>query len=186
MKKTTLILFCLFALLGCTKSDDALARAMELRTSLLQAEGCAFHAQITADFGDSTYVFETDCTADAAGTIRFCVTAPESIAQIGGTIDAEGGKLTFDDHALAFPLQGDGALSPVSAPWIFLRALRGGYVRYCVREGAHLRLTADDSYDDNALMLDIWLDADNVPVQADIYEENRKILTLVVSQFRIL
>ena len=49
-----------------------------------------------------------------------------------------------------------------------------------------LALPLMHSYEEDALMLDIWIGADNKPVQADIYENNRRILTLVVSDYQLL
>ena len=42
----------------------------------------------------------------------------------------------------------------------------------------------DDSYDDDALHLDIWLNSENVPVKAEILFRERKILSLDVQNFR--
>lgn len=184
MKKTMavflLLAICLF---GCDGENDALARAMQLRTSLLSAKMGSFDACVTADFGVDSYTFCMACTFDADGNIAFRVTEPETIADITGSISASGGKLTFDDTALAFPLMGDGQLSPVSAPYLLLKALRGGYVRCCALEQGMCRVTVDDSYDADAHMLDIWLDEENLPIQADIYEENRRTMTLTIEKF---
>ena len=87
---------------------------------------------------------------------------------------------------MGFALQTDGLFSPVSAPWVFVRALRGGYVRYCGREDGLLRLTVDDSYEDDALTLDIWINGQGQPVQADIFENNQRILTLTIREYHIL
>ena len=80
----------------------------------------------------------------------------------------------------------DGYLSPVSAPWIFMRALRSGYVRYCGSDGENVLLTVDDSYQTDALMLDIWINENLQPIKADVYENNRCILSLQIQNFRIL
>ena len=156
---------------------------MSLRTKLL-GSGCQFEASVTADYGDKTYSFEMACRVDKAGNLQFEVLQPDTISGITGSIADSGGKLTFDDSALAFPLQADGLLSPVSGPWVLLKALRGGYVRHCGMEEGLLRVRVDDSYDEDALTLDIWLDG-GVPVRGDIYEENRRILVIEVKSFTI-
>lgn len=176
----------LMALLcGCSGSGGEFERAMALRTRLLNGQHCQFDAQITADFGDSTYCFLLSCQADEAGDVHFTVVEPEAIAGIAGLVQGQGGKLTFEEAALAFPLLADGILSPVSGPWVLVRALRSGYVRNAVTEDGLLRLRVDDSYEQDALTLDIWLDGEDRPVRADIYEENRRIMVLEVKNFQL-
>ena len=48
-----------------------------------------------------------------------------------------------------------------------------------------LHLTIDDSYEEDALQLDIWLDGQNLPVQSDILYDGRRILTVQVSNFTL-
>ncbi len=186
MKHIAAIFIIFLVLTGCTASDSEIDRVLQFRTNLLETSACCFDAVITADYGDKTYTFSLACQADKDGNLSFLVKEPEYIADIQGQITYEGGKLTFDEVALAFELQTDDMLSPVSAPWIMLRALRGGYIRSCGREDQMLRVTVDDSYQEDALMLDIWLSENNVPLRADIYEENRRILTVDIKNFEIM
>ena len=186
MKRIIVCLLFAAVLCGCSTTEASFDRAMSLRTGLINAAGCKFEAEVTADYGDKVYTFVLSCQADQEGNIHFSVIEPEYISGIQGQISFEGGKLTFDDVALAFELQADGMLSPVSAPWVMIRALRGGYVRSCGIEEEYLRMTVDDSYEDDALKLDIWINEENAPVQADIYEGNRRILTICVRNFELL
>lgn len=185
--KKTLAVFLLLAvcLLGCNGENDALSRAMHLRTSLLHANECTFEAQITAEFAEGSFTFAMLCRFDVQGNMTFCVKSPESIADITGSISASGGALTFDDTALAFPLMGGGSLSPVSAPYLLFTALRAGYVRCGGADGEYTRITIDESFAQDAQTLDVWLGADDLPVQADIYEENRRTLTLTIENFSL-
>ena len=172
----------LLFLCGCSVEQSELDTALKLR-SKLQTVGCRFEAGITADYGDKTYQFSLSCEADAAGDARFTVLSPESISGITGEIKQGSGSLTFDDTALAFALLADGLASPVSGPWVMLKALRSGYIRSCCMEDGMLRLTVNDSYEQNALALDIWLDENSQPFRADIFAENRRILTITVQNF---
>lgn len=185
MKKAASLLLTLLLLTGCSDSRARIDRAMELRSRLLSSDGCGFTAEITADYGDELHTFSMDCTCDSQGNLSFTVTEPETISGITGTIAQDGGRLTFDDTALEFPLLADDQLTPVSAPWIFLKTLRGGYLTSAGEEGELLRLTIDDSYEEDALHLDIWLNADNTPVRADILYDGRRILSLSIADFRI-
>lgn len=171
-------------LTGCFGAESELERGMALRTKLLGAEGCSFDAEITADYGDKLYTFSMGCRGDSSGNLEFTVTAPETISGISGKITDAKGKLIFAGTALDFPLLADGLLSPVSAPWILLKTLRGGYITSAAGEGELLRLTVDDSYEDDALHLDIWLDGDNLPVRCEILYDGQRYLSVNVKNFR--
>jgi hypothetical protein len=68
--------------------------------------------------------------------------------------------------ALTFPPLADGQVAPVSGPWILLKTLLGGYLTACGMEDDLLRLTIYDSYEEDALQMEIWLNGENLPVQA--------------------
>lgn len=186
MKKAVALVLLTVILCGCGSKNVELERAMAFRAKLLAADGCAFDAQITADYGDSTHEFSVRCTCDEKGNVTFTVCQPESISGITGTLSADGGKLTFDDTAVAFPLLADGQLTPVSGPWILMKTLRGGYVVSCGDEGELLQISVDDSYANDAMNLDIWLDENDAPIRAEILYKQKRILSLDINNFRIL
>ena len=185
MKLAVLWVLIAAMLCGCGGTDPQLQRAMELR-ALLLAHSCSFDAEITADYGDKLYSFSVYCEGDTKGNIGFSLKAPETICGITGQIHAGTGKLTFGETALAFPLLADGQVTPVSAPWLLLKTLQGGYLTAVGEDGEYLRLTVYDSYEENALQLDIWLDEENHPARADILYDGRRILALSVINFQIL
>ena len=45
------------------------------------------------------------------------------------------------------------------------------------------RLTMDDSYAEDALRMEIWLNGDDLPVRGEIYYGGRRILSLDVKNF---
>lgn len=185
MKRLSVLLTLILLLSGCGFGGNELDRAMHLRADLL-ASDCMFRAVITADYGDTLHSFAMDCQLDTAGNLTFTVAAPEGLAGITGTISESGGKLTFDDTALAFPLLADGQFSPISGPWILMRTLRSGYITGCGMEDDLLRLSIDDSYDTDALRLDIWLDEKDHPLRGEILWKGRRILTVEVDGFEFL
>ena len=126
-----------------------------------------------------------DCTGDAQGNVTFRVRDPETISGISGKIDRQGGALTFENTALQFGLLADGQLSPVSAPWVLLRALRGGYLTSAGMEDGLLRLSVNDSYADNAMNLDVWLDEADIPQRAEVCYDGKRILSICVENFVI-
>lgn len=178
-------LLALVLLTGCGSRDAELERAMALRSKLLTSD-VSFDAEITADYGDEIHTFSVFCEGDNQGNLGFRVTAPETIADITGRIESGKGKLTFQDTALAFPLMAEDQLSPVSAPWILYTTLRGGYLTAAGMEDDLLRLTIDDSYEEDALTVDIWLDETDTPVRAEILYDGRRILTLEIKNFQIV
>ena len=180
MKKLLPLLAVLALLAGCSAEPVEMNRALALRTKLLQASTCTFNAEITADCGEDLYTFGMHCMADEKGEITFQVTKPDSISGITGTLSQQGGALTFDSTALQFELLADGRLSPVSAPWVLMQALRGGYITSAGTEDDQIRLSVNDSFDYDALNLDIWLDGENLPKRAEICCDGKRILTLSV------
>ena len=185
MKRPCALLLCLLLLAGCSKVPKELERGMTLRSKLLAAQSCSFEAEITADYGDKLHTFVMRCKVDSDGDISFSVTEPETIAGITGTISDEGGQLTFADTALHFELLADEQLSPVSAPWILMKTLRSGYLTSACEEEGRIRLTIDDSYEEDALQLDIWLDGQDLPLRGEILYDGRRILSLSIKKFTI-
>lgn len=175
----------LVILTGCTGKRNEMDRAMNLRAALLGSGGCSFTAQITADYGDELHKFALYCEGMNNGDLGFRVEQPESISGITGRFKGKEGALTFDDVVLAFPLLADGQVTPVSGPWIFLKTLLGGYLTACNQEEDYLHLTINDSYEEDALQLEIWLNGENIPVQAEILYDERRILTMQIENFVI-
>ena len=185
MKKVLPLLLIVVLFTGCSKTPKEMERALTLRTKLLQASSCTFDAEITADYGEILHVFRVNCSVDAQGEVSFRVSAPESIAGITGTLSGKGGALKFDETALYFNLLADGQLSPISAPWVLISALRGGYLTSAGMENGLLRVSVNDSYEEDALNLDVWLDFSDMPKRADICYAGKRILSLELENVQI-
>lgn len=181
MRRVLLVSILVFILSGCANSDSEFDRALTLRKRIINSGRITFDAVVTADYGTELYTFKMHCQADQTGQISFSVIEPETIKGISGTVSSLGGALTFDDQILTFPLLADGQVTPVSAPWIILNTLRSGYIAACGNDEDLFRLQLDDSYADNALHTDIWIDLDNVPVRAEILWKGRRILSLEIN-----
>lgn len=186
MKKIVFLLLTCLILTGCEGTNRELDSVMAFRAKLLSGMGCSFHVRITADYRDEIHTFTMDCRANEHGSLSFTVTQPETIAGITGTISAEGGKLTFDEKALAFDTLADGQVSPVTSPWLLVKTLRGGYIRSCGKADNRVRVSIDDTYRENAMRLDVWFNEQNVPVYSEIQWDNRRILSLEIENFEIL
>ena len=186
MKKWCILVVVIF-LFGCSRENTEMSRGLAFREKLLQAGGCSFEAEITADFGDKLYTFLLECQGNGDGSLSFSVQKPDSISGICGILSAEGGKITFDeDRAVAFPMLAEGEITPVGAPWMLYNTLRCGYILACGMEGDLLRLTINDSYEEEAMQVDVWLDDQDRPVSAEIFCEGRRVVSIRVMNFQIL
>ena len=172
-------------LCGCTAQEENLERIMGLRADLLGCTRCSFDADITADYGDELHTFSMTCEGNNQGDISFTVTAPESIAGVTGKFEGQKGMLTFDGFALEFPRLTDDQITPVSGPWILLRTLLGGYLTACGEEEDLLHVTIHDSFEEDSLTLDVWLDGEDAPVRGEILHGGRRIVTMDVKNFTI-
>lgn len=186
MRAKVAVILCMILLLsGCKNTGQPLDRALALRNKILDSNGCRFHTVITADYGKNIYKFAMDCTADKEGTVTFSVTDPATIAGISGKITTTGGAITFDDKVLAFKPMADGQVSPVTAPWLFIKTLRSGYLKGCTGSEKGMQISIDDSYQEDALHLNIWLDGD-LPASGEIFWKGSRVLTFTVEDFTYL
>ena len=145
-RTVAIFVFVLILLSGCKKESAPLEKAIQLRNQLLGSDGCSFRATITADYGDKLYNFIMDCVSDKDGNLKFVVASPETISGITGEISDHSGALTFDDKVLTFPTMAEGQITPVSAPWVFIKTLRNGYMNSCTKDiGGYLRKDLDNN-----------------------------------------
>lgn len=159
---------------------------MRLRNDLLQSGGCSFDTVITADYGDKTYAFSLHCKTDASGALTFSVMEPATIAGISGVVEETGGTLTFEERALAFPTLADGLITPVSAPWLLVHAMTGGYLKACEEKKDGTHIIIDDSYRQCTVQIELYCNSGNQPVRGEIIWEGRRIITMDVTNFTFL
>ena len=179
------IILVLFLLSGCKGSENSLNRAVALRDRVLGGDGCSFSATVTADYGEQIYVFKMDCKTDREGNLSFAVTEPATIAGITGKVTGSGGAITFDDKVLAFQTIADGLVTPVTAPWLFMKTLRSGYLKDVAETEQGFEISIDDSYAEESLQLRIRT-AGDLPAFAEIFWQGRRILTVSVENFSFL
>lgn len=179
------MVLCMILLTGCTGEPKEMGQALSFRKALLEAGGCCFDAEITADYGDSLYTFGLSCQADQQGNVVFTVQTPETISGISGKIASGKAWLTFDDKALEFSPLVDGQVTPVGAPWLLLHALRSGYIASAGYEDELLRLTIEDSFRDSPLHVDVWLEKGDTPCRGEILYKGVRILSLAVANYQM-
>jgi hypothetical protein len=171
---------------GCGKGDHNVDRVLASRQKLLNANGCTFYCEIVADYGDSLYTFGMNCSVDKAGNLDFTVKEPDSIAGITGNISSKQAHLTFDDQVLLFEMMADGQVTPVSGPWLLMKALRSGYISACSMVDNGVQVYIQDSYEEDALMLEVSLTSSFIPELVQIVFDGKRILSLRVENFKIV
>ncbi len=186
MRVIASILCFLVLVSGCSNENKSLERALSLRSKLQDSSGCSFHTVVTADYGEKVYMFTMECQTDQEGNLFFTVTEPASIAGITGNIDNDGGAITFNDTVLAFQTIADDQVTPVTAPWLLIKTLRSGYLKGCTETDSGYQISIDDSYEENALHLNIWTDRNLHPVSGEIFWQGRRVLTIAVEEFAFL
>lgn len=185
MKRTICCILFFVLLSGCSKTDIYIDKALSLRKSLNTCSNFTFVCHITADYGNEIHNFSANCSVDSNGDMTFAVLSPETIKGISGKIQSGKGKITFDDAVLAFPILAEGELSPVSGPWLMCKSLLSGYISSSCEENGQIRVTLNDSYEEDALTVDVQLNEHNVPAYAEIIWQGRRILSLNVENFQI-
>ena len=179
--KRILPLFLVF-LLGCSGPDPSMEAALDLRSRCLASPNVRFRAEIRADYITGFEEFTLDCETSPDGAVAFRVVRPEAIADICGTVRRDEGTVEFDGAVLAYPLMAQGRLSPLSGPWVVMKAIRSGCIIAAGQEGELTRITIDDSYADNALTVDVWLE-DGQVIQAEVAWEGLRCLVMTFDDF---
>ena len=179
--KRILPLFLVF-LLGCSGPDPAMEAALDLRSRCLASPAIRFRAEIRADYITGFEEFTLDCETSPDGAVSFRVASPEEIADICGTVRQDEGTVEFDGAVLAYPLMAQERLSPLSGPWVVMKAIRSGCIIAAGQEGELTRVTIDDSYADNALTVDVWLE-DGQVIQAEVAWEGLRCLVMTFDDF---
>lgn len=186
MRRFFVIIMLMLSICGCSTESREFERAIAMRDKLQKSQGCSFDAVITADYGEQIYTFSMKCRTDAEGNLSFTVTEPETISDICGEIYENSGRLTFQDTILAFELMAEGQISPVSAPWIMMHTLSSGYLHSCGSSDNGLLIAIDDSYEGDAIHLEVWTNGEDYPIRGEIIWQGRRILTVDVRNFRLL
>lgn len=159
-----------------------LSPAIKFRAALVQAGGCAFHAEVTAESGETVDLFAMDCQADSDGTTRWVMTAPETIAGVTATVTDGGGTITYDGMAVEFGLLANGNVIPAAAPTLAATCWTGEYIAAAGDEDGRYRVTYEKNFDEKRLVLDTWFE-NGVPICTEVCYNHQRILKLTISEF---
>lgn len=178
---TTIVLFT-----GCADSRDGMNGFVAFRDKMLKGNGCSFETTVTVDYGNSFSSFDLVCKTDNVGDMALTVTNPDSISGISCKISGGKGQLTFDDKAVAFEMLANGQITPISAPWLFIKALRGGYISSCSEGEMETIIRIDDSFGDVPFSVDVRVDETFLPKAAEIIWNGKRIVSMEISSFIIV
>ena len=182
-RKSIAVVLLIFLLSGCGKSQQTMQKALNFRTKLMQSEGCAFTADILADYGHKVYEFSVYVEADSDVT-NLTVVEPEELSGISAQISEHGTKIVFDDIALDFGELANGYVSPVLAPWLLGQCWRSEYISSVGRDGEMERVTYLKGYDDQELTVNTWLDTGGIPVRAEVIFGSKRCLNIAIRDFQ--
>ncbi len=174
-------------LTACAGADNTMQPALDLRTGLLESGGCAFSAEITADFGETVCIFSADCTYSADGSTRVELTAPETLAGIAATVSDDGASVEFDGMLLDFGQLAGGHAAPVAAPSILALCWAGEYISSAGQEGDNLLVTYLKGYDNEELTVLTRLSGETgLPVSGEVIYDGQTVLNVTILDFSYL
>lgn len=188
MKRTIWIalLFCVI-LSACSsgRTDISMQSAVNFRTALMEAAGCSYQAQVTADYGERIYEFNLLCEYVPDAEARVTVISPEMISGISATISSDGAKIEFDGAELDFGVMANGNVAPMSLPWIMGRAWSSEYIRSVGIDDAFILVSYLMGYGDDEILVETWFADDRTPVRCDISYAGMRCISASISDFKL-
>lgn len=184
MKKLMGLFVIVLVLTGCSWDKSDVSDGLKLRQLLQSEDRYVFTAEITADYGDRIYTFTMDCGTDGTGDVDFSIVHPESIQGISGSITQTGGRLVFDDTVLLFDSLTQGQVTPVIGPWLMIKAIQGGYIQAVSEQNGKEELVIDDTFGTEKFRMLLELGEEGFPCGCEIYWQNRRMLTIKISNFQ--
>ena len=179
------LMMCLCLLLGgCGGRSQGVSPAIAFRASLVQAGGCSFRAELTADYGDYVVPFTLDCETEVNGPTHFTVAAPETLAGITAAVDETGGTVTYDGLMMDFGLLANGRLAPAAGPAVVAYCWSSAYLAAGGEEDGRFRATYEKDYEEKMLKVDTWFE-NGIPIYAEVCYNGQRILNLTISEFSL-
>lgn len=182
MKRLSICLLLIAALLLTGCGGDEKQRAEQLSQQLLSAQRVTFTAQVQAEYEDKTAQFKLGFSYEnACCTVE--VLEPELIAGIKAHIKDGESRLEYDGAVLDIGALNARGLCPMSALPLLFEAMRSAYTELAWYEDETLciRLVPDDDY-----TVTLRLDADALtPESAEIVYRERVVVYAKISDWNI-
>jgi len=172
------------AFAGCGGPDDAVQRALDMRTGLLGAGACTFSAEVSADLGDRVCDFALDCAYSAPDdSATLTVTAPDTLAGIRASVTGEGARVSFDDTRLELGTPPGGGPAPLELPRILGGAWASGYIESESELPDGFLATYRTGYGEDELLVYTWFNEQGVPTEAEVYAGSTRVLGAELSGY---
>ncbi len=181
--KTAVPMILLLLLTGCGAERASAQTAVSFRTSLNEAAGCSFQAEVTADYGDHIREYTLECSCTPAET-GFTVVAPEQIAGITATVTGEDAAVSYEGTILAVEEFSTRRISPMAAPCILERAWREGYVQATGMDGDLEQVEYRLGYGSAELTV-MTVFSQGIPRRGEISDGKNNLITCNISEFTL-
>ncbi len=184
-----MILLLAAVLSGCSGAG---ADAESVRAHFDALAGFDAHLKISTDLDESVLEYEIDYEYHKEDVDSFAITAPESLAGIGGTIaggDSASFTLQYDGLSLDDAMPQRTGLTPADAMFCLLDDLRTGEPAQIWSEnvsGTDLTvLKYEQDSEDGRIEKQVWLTEQGLqPVCAELYADGERVLTIQVTAYQ--
>lgn len=176
---TSILLF----LGACDREEEHLSPAIDFRAKLVQAGGCSFEAEITADFGDAVQSFRLACETDAQGNVAFTITEPPTLEGITATVSEGGKKLNYEGLIVEMGTLAEHSLAPAAAPGMILASWLSGYISWAGEREDVYQVTFRQELNSVSFQIDTFL-KNNLPISAEVCYNNYRVLEMKIEEFQ--
>ena len=168
------------------------AGAESVRAHFEALDAAEAQIELMSELGDSVLEYQMDYVYDREGNDQFTITAPESLAGIGGTIagtDSAQFTLQYDGLSLDDAMPQRTGLTPADSLFCLLNDLRTAQPVQIWSESASgtdflvLRYEGED--EDGTVEKQVWLtEQDMQPAYAELYADGSRVLTIRVTAWQ--
>lgn len=170
-----LIVLVLSSCQGSKNSGEELA--LDIRTSLIEAEKLEITTNVRADYGERVYDFTFKYSGNAdKGAIE--IMAPESIAGLKAEVSVSGGTLNYDGAVLDTGAVTKDGLSPAEAIPVLVSQWQSGYISGCnyekLGDTETLAVTTDIT---ETVKQRTWFDVkSHLPLRAELSDNGKMVI----------
>lgn len=185
MRKLFALLSLCLLLTGCSGENQTMQQALDFRASLLEAGGCTFQADLTANYDDQVFRFKLACNYDTQNGATMTILEPQTLSGISASISGDGARLEYDGVSLALGKLAGGRVAPMALPQLLGKSWCEAYVYAAGQEGEACRLTYKLGYEADELTIDTWLTAAGQPTRCELAYQGEMLLSADLSDFQL-